>query len=159
MKPIKLLPHRFKAIGWIVLIPSALIGLLILSQQDGFLNLSIPGKIFAVVNNDIFEDPQYFTIIKTDLLATLLGALVTLGALIVAFSAEKEEDEFIAALRLSSFQWAVLVSYGILLFCFLFIFGLAFFTAMAINMFTVIFLFIIRFNYLLYKNKHLRNEE
>jgi fatty acid desaturase len=79
---------------------------------------------------------------------------------LVGFSKEKEEDEFIRELRLSSLLWAVLISYALLLLAFLTIYGFAFFSVMVYNMFTVLVIFIIRFHYLLYKNaKGLPNEK
>lgn len=153
MKSMKLLPYRYKIIGWVILVPSLLAGLLMLLGIDNFASFTFSGKTFAFVSGDLMKDNQYFQVISTDLKATLAGTLITAGALLVAFSREKVEDEFIAALRLSSFQWAVLVSYTILFFCFLFVFGIPFFTVMSLNMFTVILLFIIRFNFLLYRNK------
>ena len=154
MKTIRLLPHRYKTIGWIILIPSVIMGAIALTGVAASSDMSINGHTFAFISGGLLEDNVYFSVIRTDLLATILGVLVTTGSLLVAFSREKQEDESIASLRLSSFQWAVLVSYTILLLCFLTIFGLPFLTAMSFNMFTVILLFIIRFNYLLYKSKH-----
>jgi len=73
---------------------------------------------------------------------------------------EKVEDEFIANLRLNSLLWAVLVNYVLLLFMFLFIYGLAFLNIMVYNMFTILFLFIGKFNIALYRNsKSGPNEE
>ena len=73
-------------------------------------------------------------------------------AMFVGFSKEKREDEFIAKLRLSSLLWAVWVNYVLLLFAFLFVYGTSFLTVMIYNMFTVLIIFIVRFNYILYKN-------
>ena len=49
------------------------------------------------------------------------------GALLVSFSKEKNEDEFITEIRLSSLLWAVCVSYTLLLVAFLFVYGSPFF--------------------------------
>jgi hypothetical protein len=87
-----------------------------------------------------------------DITNTLVGVVFITGAILVGFSREKKEDEYIANLRLSSLLWAVFVSYLLLLLAFIFIYGGAFFMVMVYNMFTVMVIFIIRFNYLLYKN-------
>ncbi len=69
----------------------------------------------------------------------------------VSFSKEKREDEFIANLRLSSLLWSVWVHFVLLLLAFLFIWGFSFLNVMVYNMFTILIIFIIRFNYLLYR--------
>jgi hypothetical protein len=74
------------------------------------------------------------------------------GAMLVAFSKEKTEDEFIVNIRLTSLLWALLVNNILLLIAFVFIYGTTFFSVMVYNMFTVLIIFILRFNYLLYKN-------
>ena len=70
----------------------------------------------------------------------------------VSFSKEKREDEFIANLRLSSLLWSVWVNYILLLIAFLFIWNFDFLSVMVYNMFTILIIFIIRFNYLLYRS-------
>ncbi|HNX85002.1 MAG TPA: hypothetical protein PKK03_11175, partial [Bacteroidales bacterium] len=76
-----------------------------------------------------------------------------ISAFFVAFSREKTEDEFIARIRLESLLWATYINYGILLFCFMFFYDFGFFYVMIINMFTVLVIFIIRFQYLLHRAK------
>ena len=65
------------------------------------------------------------------------------------FSKEKDEDEFIAKMRLESLVWATYVNYSILLLALIFVFGIAFFWVMAANMFTLLFFFIIRFHWVM----------
>lgn len=152
-----LLPHKWKTPGWIILFISLAAGIIL--QIIDFNSVTIPAKMFVFVNEELMNDNQYFTFANVNLIYTLPGIFIIAGSLMVAFSKEKSEDEFIASLRLSSFQWAVLVDYLILLVCFLFIYGLPFFTVMTYNMFTVIFLFIIRFNFLLGRYKQISTDE
>jgi hypothetical protein len=77
----------------------------------------------------------------------------------VGFSKEKNEDEFIANLRLSSLLWAVLVNYGLLLLAFVFVYGFPFLNVMVYNMFTVLIIFIARFNYILHRNSNYKPDE
>ena len=77
----------------------------------------------------------------------------------MSFSKEKNEDEFITEIRLSSLLWAVCVSYTLLLVAFLFVYGSPFFEVMIYNMFTVLIIFIVRFNYILYKNTRTVSDE
>lgn len=61
-----------------------------------------------------------FRSINENRLSSIVGVLFMTGALFVAFSREKTEDEFIAKIRLESLLWATYINYGVLLFCFLF---------------------------------------
>lgn len=109
-------------------------------------------KVFAIFNKEIFGQSQFFTLIETNITLTVVGVLFIIGAMMVGFSKEKREDEFIAKLRLSSLLWAVWVNYALLFLAFLFVYGTDFLTVMMYNMFTILIIFIVRFNYLLYKN-------
>jgi len=108
--------------------------------------------VFAFFYNEILSKPHYFAFIETNITNTLVGMLFIIGALFVGFSREKREDEFIANLRLSSLLWAVLVNYVLLLLAFAFVYGDAFLNVMIYTMFTVLIIFICRFNYILFKN-------
>jgi hypothetical protein len=153
-----LFPHSFKKWGWIILIPSAIAGILFLSPFGELMN--VKGSVFAFLSSQLFEDDKVFTFIETNVLPTVIGALFILGALLVAFSKEKIEDEFIANIRQTSLVWAVLVNYAILFFCMLFIYGMDFLLVMVYNMFTVLVLFIIRYYYMIwYHSKKMQHEE
>jgi hypothetical protein len=79
--------------------------------------------------------------------------------MMVGFSKEKNEDEYIANLRLSSLMWAVWVNYALLLLSFIFVYGMGFLHVMIYNMFTVLIIFIGRFNLILFKNKMISADE
>lgn len=145
-----LLPNRYKSLGWCLLIPAAVLGF-ILSVSDYEL-LQLNGKVFALFNDDFQVKSPSIGLIETNLTPTIVGVLFIVGALFVVFTEEKNEDEYIANLRLSSLLWAVLVNYALLLLCFLFVYGLPFFTVMLYTMFTTLIIFIVRFNYILHKN-------
>ena len=83
----------------------------------------------------------------------MVGVPFIIGALLVSFSKEKNEDEFIAEIRLSSLLWAVWVNYILLLVSFLLVYGSPFIEVMVYNMFTTLLIFIVRFNHLLYRNR------
>jgi hypothetical protein len=158
MKSGLLLPHRYKLLGWYILIPSTVLGLILVFT--GFESLAIETKVFALAYGQIFEDNKYFTVIQHNITPTITGILFITGALLVSFSKEKVEDEFMLRLRQTSLLWAVLVNYILLLFCFLFIYGMDFLHVMIYNMFTIPVIFITRFHYILYKSsKEIANEE
>ena len=145
-----LLPHRYKQVGWFILIPATILGVLL--AVNDFEAEWLHAKVFAFFANEAIGKSKSFDFVDANITNTVVGILFIIGALFVGFSKEKTEDEFIAELRLSSLLWAVWVNYGLLLFAFLFIYGTAFLNIMVYNMFTVLIIFIIRFNYTLYKN-------
>lgn len=152
-----LLPNRLKTIGWILLIPATILGI-ILTITDFDANW-INAKVFAFFSGEFMGKSQTFTFIKTNITSTVIGVLFIIGAVLVGFSREKKEDEYIANLRLTSLLWAVWVSYMLLFLAFIFVYGTAFFSVMIYNMFTVLIIFIVRFNYILYKNSKSVSDE
>ena len=158
MKLNYLFPNKFKKIGWFILIPSVLVGLvsLIYEYEPNFLDFNVP----AIFINDFFKDKQLFGMVNNNILNEIFGILIIISSLFVAFSKEKSEDEYISKIRLESLVWAVYVNYGILLFSFLLIFDFSFLWVMIFNMFTVLLFFIIRFNWQISKlKKSARYEE
>lgn len=147
-----LLPNRFKKIGWFILVPSLVLGIILISKgyEAEWLNL----RVFSLFNDSIFGSTtsRDFTFVETNVTNTIVGILFLVGALMVSFSKEKREDEFIANLRLSSLLWSVWVNYALLLLAFVLVYGLAFFSVMVYNMFTILIIFIIRFNYILWRS-------
>ncbi len=153
MLPTLLLPHRFKIIGWILFIPTLLAGLaLIIADFEPGFELLL--TVFSFFNDDLLShDSASPGLVLTDVTATVLGLIFIFSGLLVAFSKEKIEDEYISEIRLQSLLWAVWVNYILLFFAFLFIYGVAFLDVMVYNMFTVLIIFIIRFQYTLYKSR------
>jgi len=145
-----LLPNRYKKIGWFILLPATILGL-VLRYYD-FNQAWLWVKVFAIVSDGTTLNSQYFTYTNTNIANTVIGGCFIIGAMMVAFSKEKNEDEYIAELRLSSLLWAVFVSYVLLFFSFVFVYGTRFLDVMIFNMFTILFIFIVRFNYILYRN-------
>ena len=145
MKVNYLLPNKYKNIGWVILVPSAIIGLitLILEYEPDFLNFNVP----AIFINELFGDKHFFGFVSNNILNEILGVLIIISSLLVAFSKEKSEDEYISKIRLESLVWAVYINYAILLVSFLFIYDFSFLWVMIFNMFTVLLFFIIKFNW------------
>lgn len=152
-----LFPNKYKKIGWLILIPSMLIGLaiLVLEYEPEFLDFNIPSIfIFESLSGEFT-----FKMINNNILNELLMILVIVSSLFVGFSKEKEEDEYISKIRLESLVWAVYVNYGILLISALFLFDFSFLWVMILNMFTVLFFFIIKFNWKVHQIKKTTNYE
>jgi len=69
----------------------------------------------------------------------------------IVFSKEKDEDEYIAQIRMYSLVWSILIGSALLLLATVFVYGLYYMTVAFLNMFLILFLFVIKFNIELYK--------
>ena len=157
MKLNYLFPNKYKKIGWLIFIPSAIIGLatLIFEFEPNSLDFNMP----AIFINKLFGDKHFIGIVNNNVLNEILGVLIILSSLLVAFSKEESEDEYISKIRLESLVWAVYFNYAILLISFVLIFDLAFLWVMIFNMFTILLFFIIRFNWQISKLKKIVHYE
>jgi hypothetical protein len=142
---------KYKKWGWMILIPSAILGFmdLFMEWEPTLLNWQVP----AIYMDEILSDTTFFGWAANNVLNEIFGILVIVGSILVAFSKQKNEDEFISKIRLESLVWATYVNYIILLLSFLFVFGMGFLWVMILNMFTILLFFIIRFHWQVYKLK------
>lgn len=156
-----LLPHTYKKIGWVILVPSLIAGLIFvvldfhLPFEPTINTFGFFGKGFEIGHSKL----PAFRVSEIGLIPNLICILLLIGGMFVMFSKEKSEDEFINQIRLHSLQFSVFINYTLLLLCILFIHGIAFLDVMVYNMFTVIFIYILRFHYLLLNNSITRNEQ
>jgi len=158
MKTNYLLPNRCKKIGWILFIPGIILGLLFLISQPepSFLDLNV----FQIAGEEFFGDDVFFSLKGNNILNEIISLLIIVGAIFIAFSKEKSEDEFISKIRLESLVWAIYINYVILILSIIFVYGLSFLWVLMFNMFTILFFFIIRFNWALFKSKNqIRDKE
>lgn len=139
-----LFASRYKMVGLIILIPSAIMGLyaLIKDWEPHFLDI----PVFGLFVDDLTNSATFTGIIENNILNEILGILVIVGSLLVAFSREKDEDELITKIRLESLVWATYWNYGVLVLSFLLVYDISFYWVMVFNMFTILILFIIKFN-------------
>ena len=88
-----LLPHQFKTIGWIILIPATIAGLLISigDYEAEWLN----GRMFAFFHDQPLGSSTNFRVIETNLTNTITGLAFIVGAMMVGFSKEKIEDAYL----------------------------------------------------------------
>ena len=150
MNTLQLFPNRYKMIGWFIFLPSIILGILSLTDIFDFPEISLPvffDSGFFLSDNDY----GFFKTTHVDLLPNLFGILIIIGGILVGFSKEKIEDEYISSLRLKSVFWSLIVTYSIILVLFLTILGFLFFTVMILIMFLPLVLYVFRFNYLLLK--------
>ncbi|PWK18529.1 hypothetical protein [Xanthomarina spongicola] len=156
MKTNYLLPNKYKSLGWILFILGLIGGIFMYSI--GYESDVLTMKVFSIYNEDFImkEERGFFKIIEENsILDELISLAIIIGGLIIVFTKEKVEDEFIYKLRTDSLVWALIFNYAILIFAILFIYGLTFFDVLVFNMFTPLLFFIIRFNFLKLKsNSH-----
>ena len=156
MKTNYLFPHKYKKIGWVVLIPTLIIGIVFFGAEPEFLDF----KIFTLLNDSIVLDSEGTRwLSENNLFDEIIGILLIVSSMLVAFSKEKKEDEFITNLRLKSLTRAVYINYGILLFSMFTVFGLGFFFVAVFNIFTFLLIFISIFNFNLWKFKKSAKDE
>lgn len=149
MKSSRLLGSNFKWIGLILLIPSLVLGIMFRFFEFSFDFLTLKASSHLNLGDKSLNLDEQINL--TDEFA-LTGLIV--GLLFIAFSREKQEDEFIHHTRLQSWQWAVLVNYSLLLIATWLVHGFNFVDVMMYNMLTVLIIFIVRFHIVLAINKN-----
>lgn len=155
MKTLFLLPNQFNKIGWILFIPSIIVGTFLLFSDFDF-DSHFQIKVFAFINDEILSDTKYFTFIENGILVVL----IILGGILIGFSKTENEDEFISKIRYESLVWATYLNFGLMLLSTLFIYGFPYFDVLIINIFAMLLFFIIRFHFMIYKlNKSTSDDE
>ncbi len=151
MKTAYLLPKKYKTIGWILFIAGLISGML--SYVLNFNNEILVTNVFTIYSDSFLGDSSFFKIIENSILDELIALSIIVGGLIVGFSKEKVEDEFIYKLRTDSLVWAIICNYLVLLFTILFVYDMTFFDVLIFNMFTPLVIFVFRFNFLKLKSQ------
>ncbi|MES2277314.1 MAG: hypothetical protein V4592_14900 [Bacteroidota bacterium] len=146
-----LLPHRFKRIGWWLTILTTITAVMLFSgnYQGSWLDLGS----YAFVSRAGMGAHHVGNMMKSNanIFGQVVAALLALSLLLVAFSKEKMEDEYIATIRSSAMIWAIWANYLLIFLIFLLVYGPTFVSLMLYNIFTVLILFIARFHYLMNK--------
>lgn len=146
-----LLSNKYKKFGWILLIMGMILGILI--NAEVLESELLQTKVLSIYNEGIFsKDDGFFKIIENGILDEIVALMIIIGGLIVGFTKEKVEDEFIYQLRKESLVWAIIFNYIILSFAIVFIYDMTFFNVLIYNMFTPLLFFIVRFNFLKLKS-------
>ncbi len=135
MKRKLLMPHWCKVIGWIVMLPLGVAGIfwVSLSLIDLF-ELSESPEVLTKMLNFIEENLELYI------------TLLSLSMLMVAFSREKDEDEYVAAVRSHYLMLAFYIDVVFLVITAFAVPGLAYLVIMELQMFLILLLHIIMFN-------------
>jgi len=158
MKSRYLFSHKFKPFGWILFSVGIVLGIILLVNDFKFPNWKM--NVFSLIgSDDTFSSTKSFTWELNNVSDEIASILIIVGGILVSFSKTKEEDEYISKIRMESLIWATYVNYIVLLFAIIFVFDISFFNVMIFNMFTILFFFIIRFHFMLYKTKRLISNE
>jgi hypothetical protein len=151
MEPRFIFPHRFKLIGWIIAIPSIILGLFVLINDlhFDFLTVKLPFNYFFADEFLSSDDKgKAFSVFNfTDEIAVICSII---GLLLIAFSSVKVEDEYVSQIRLESLQWAIYLNFALLIIATLLVYGLAYYIVAIYNMITPLLFFVIRFHYILF---------
>ncbi len=142
MKANNLMPYRLKRLGWIILPPSLILGIMVM-----YFEFEIPGFSAIIPYGDL--TPFSNGVNKNNLTDELVSIITIVSLALIAFSEEKEEDEWVSKIRLESLQWSVYANYILLILAILLVYDMHFFEALVYNMYTILILFILRFNYVL----------
>ncbi len=154
MKAKFLFPYQYKLIGWMITILILIIWLfgVISGSQYDFFTITLP---FKYALQDSFNAKTNETTLSLGDEFMVVG-LIT-GMIMIAFSREKVEDEYVAQVRLETLQWAIYINFGLLIVATLLVYGTYYFNVMIYNMFTPLLFFIARFYYVLYFKSKIEN--
>lgn len=159
MKTNYLFSHKLKFTSGI-LFSTSLVMLILFYCLDKFSTFEIKAKVFAIFGNDGFiGDNGWFMWIENSILDEILMTFIIVFGLLFAFSKEKHEDELVASIRLHSLAWATIINYCILLFFYLFIYGVPFLNVLMLAMFSQLIIFIILFRYKMFRFNTIRHNE
>lgn len=141
MQPPLTLPPRYRWLGLALLLPSLALGIasMYFDFEWAWLDASPRYALHLMGNQNL-----------TDELA-LTGCIV--GLLLLSFAKTAQEDEYIQQLRLRAWQWAVLTHFALLLVGIWTVYDNRFLDFMVYNMLTVLVIFLLRFHWLLFKNR------
>ena len=114
MKISYLFPNKFKNIGWFIFIPSALIGCITFVFEVELSALDF--NFFAVFIEQLLGDRYFSGFVNNNILNEIFGILTIMSSILVAFSKEKLEDEYISKIRLEFLVWSVYLNYAIFIF-------------------------------------------
>jgi len=143
-----LFPPFFRIIGWIISIPCAGVLFCYLFSKPWDAVPPAPFRFFREKWSnvlDIFGGGAIF--------ASICMVLLMIGLILIAFSKEKTEDEFITKLRGDSLIWAVIANTVLMALLSMLVYGGWFLYVSFFNLYSVLILFIIKYNIALYSFK------
>ena len=152
MKASYLLPYKYKTLGWILFVFGLISGGIVVFGGYDFDILKV--NVISIYDEGGFlgGTKGFFNIIENSILDELAALSIIVGGLLVGFTKEKVEDEFVYKLRNDSLVWAIIFNYIVLTFAVIFVYDFSFFHVLVFNMFTPLLFFVFRFNFLKFKS-------
>ncbi len=156
---------KTQVVGWILLVPGLLFGIYFIFSGNELKLAEVP--VISILGTPEFNigngnpEPGFGLIRygKSEIADELIGLLILIGAFLVAFSKEREEDEYFIKLRFDAMLFAIYVNVAIQFLAFIFLYDFVFLTFMMTNLFMVLLLYIIRFKYSLYKLRNVGSDD
>lgn len=130
-----LFPHVFSRIGWIILVPTLLLGVILLSDI-----LNIYGIMETVIAD-----------------TAIIG--IAIGSLFICCSRERIEDEMTSTIRVNSLLTSFYTYIVFLIICTLAVNGIAYLYVMAASLVMLPMIFVIRFRYEMHKYYKMKSDE
>ena len=130
-----LFPHTFRPIGWIVLVPTLVLGILLLG---GILN--VEGMAETILTDTAI-------------------AGIALGSIFITCSRERIEDEMTSAIRLNALLTSLYTYVVFLIIWTLAVNGLAYLYVMAASLVMLPIIFVVRFKYEMHKYYKIKTDE
>ncbi len=147
MKKTYLFPPVFKWIGWSIFPLFLVLGLSLLFFDQQFIRMEC--TVFALI--DGFSSKRYFSLIQNDIYDEIVVIGFIVSMIFIAFSKEKDEDEYVAQIRMYSLVWSMLIGSVLLILATLLVYDVTYLTVVFVGMFLTLFLFVVKFNIELHK--------
>ena len=116
------------------------------------------GWRLAALPHVLFSSVEWFKMVETDAMRQISIVLFTVSLLLIAFSREKEEDEYMEYLRSRSMRWAMLTSGIITIVVTLLVYNLAYLYFVFINLYLILILFILKYRIDLHRLRKTGND-
>ena len=154
MKILPLLPNRIRLGGIIMIVIGMISGYLYYfgGKPDFFVF-----RIFAIVTS--YAETRYWVNAQTNLLDEFAAVLLIAGLSFLVFSKEKSEDEETGIIRTKSFLYAAYFTITVWLVSFFFVYGWAIFIFSSFIFPTYLLSNLIIFRYMIFKNRHLKQNQ
>ncbi|MBP1645045.1 MAG: hypothetical protein H6Q16_620 [Bacteroidetes bacterium] len=147
MKKTFLFPTCFRKIGWIISIVTLLyfvIGVIFFEAKYDF-NFKMPAIVGYGEIPFFSEETKYFVLAHTSFITTLFPVLMIIGLVFIAFSRERNEDEYVSKIRERALVWSVLATCAVLILANLLIYGLDALYVFWFDFLFFLLLFVIKF--------------
>jgi len=141
-----LLPNKLRLYGWIVLLFGIILGFIRFYFGIKLELLNI--KVFAVYSQ--YFETNYFKVIENHVSEELTALLLLVGLFLISFTKEKNENDFVSALRDKSLILTFYINISFVALSFLFVYGFAFINILVINVFSPFIIYVTIFKYFLY---------